>query len=118
MFVAQNIASLTRFICAMGVLLISLSVTPRAHAQAPCDPQSFACQVEIAIDTALHNLRTREGGNGYFDTRGAAQNYKHNFLGLLSFIEKREGIGWNGESLGYDGLPPLDQQLVGLVYMF
>ena len=83
----------------------------QAQAQAPCDPTSFACQVELAIDAALHNLRGREGGNGYFDSRGSNQNFKHNFLGLLSFLEKREGVGWQGPSLGYDGLPPLDQQL-------
>ena len=92
-----------------GVIAL-FGISSQAQAQAPCDPTSFACQVELAIDVALHNLRGREGGNGYFDNRGSNQNFKHNFLGLLSFLEKREGVGWQGPS-GYDGLPPLDQQL-------
>ena len=104
-------------LCKRWILISLFSVTAlfgislQAQAQAPCDPTSFACQVELAIDVALHNLRGREGGNGYFDNRGSNQNFKHNFLGLLSFLEKREGVGWQGPSLGYDGLPPLDQQL-------
>ena len=110
MLVSQHLASLRRLIYVLGLILMS-ATHHHAHSQEPCDPQTFACQVEQAIDAGLHNLRGRENGNGYFDQRGAAQNYKHNFLGLLSFLEKREGIGWNGSSIGYDGLTPVDQQL-------
>ena len=110
MLIAQRIITRPRFLGALGLIMTCLGVMG-ARAQAPCDPQSFECQVEVAIDAGLHQLRIRENSNGYFDSRGASQNYKHNFLALLSFLEKREGIGWNGSSVGYDGLPPADQQM-------
>jgi hypothetical protein len=37
---------------------------------------------------------------------------RHNFFGILSLLEKRRGIGWNGPALGYDGSDPVDQVLV------
>ena len=92
------------------VLKLFMIVEPMsAAAQDPCDPQEFECVVEGAIDRGLESLRAREAGNGYYST---SQNYKHNFLAVLSFLEKREGNGWRGQTLGYEGLPPEDQLLV------
>ena len=33
-------------------------------------------------------------------------------MAVLSFLEKRVGMGWSGQTLGYDGLPPTDQLMV------
>ena len=39
-------------------------------------------------------------------------NGRHNFFGILSLLEKRQGIGWNGPALGYNGSEPDDQEIV------
>ncbi len=95
------------------VQLLTMSFLPlNALAQEACDESLFFCQVEQAIDRGLQDLRNRESGNGYFSETDSVNNPKHNFLAVLSFLEKRVGNGWDGQTIGYDGLPPTDQLLV------
>ena len=97
----------------MGLLIALLSVhSSVANAQDPCDPTLFSCQVELAIDRGLESLRQREGGNGQFNETSPSLAARHNFLAVLSFLEKRVGMGWSGRTIGYDGLPPTDQLMV------
>ena len=101
------------------VVLSSLTSVPQeslmlrgAQAQEPCDQTLFSCQVEEAIDRGLQSLREREGGDGQFSETSASLSVRHNFLAILSFLEKRVGNGWSGRTLGYDGLPPTDQLMI------
>ncbi|MCA9545251.1 MAG: hypothetical protein KC613_12695, partial [Myxococcales bacterium] len=72
-----------------------------------CQATPFACAVDDAINAGLQHLRNAERGQGNFS--GSA---RHNFLGVLNFLEKRDGIGWMGRAQGYDGMDPNDQALV------
>ena len=73
-----------------------------------CEGTPFACAVDAAIDAGLQNLRNRERGMGNF----AEANGRTNFLGALAFLEKRQGVGWQGRAQGYNGMDPADQAMV------
>ena len=92
-------------------LLICSSLFQSVYGQSACEGEegSFACAVDQSIALGLQSLRVREDQRGYFDRSG---NYKHNFLGMLSFLEKREGVGWQGQTQGYEGMDPFDQQMM------
>ncbi|MEE2645040.1 MAG: prenyltransferase/squalene oxidase repeat-containing protein [Myxococcota bacterium] len=70
-----------------------------------CDATPFACDVDDSINRGLQSFRIREA-NGRFDNSS-----RHGFLGLLSFLEKRQGVGWIGNAVGFDGMDPIDQQM-------
>ena len=76
-------------------------VPPRAR----CPSTPFNCDIENAINLGLQYTRSRVSNNQLGD-------YRHNFFGVLSLLEKRRGIGWNGPALGYDGSDPADQVIV------
>ena len=80
-------------------------------ASAQCQATPFACAVDQSIELGLQNLRNRERGQGNFEG-AAGNNARHNFLGLLSFLEKRDGVGWLGRAQGFDGMDPVDQAMV------
>ena len=107
------LSSMKQLLTSFHALSVILLLIPfHVFAQDPCDESLFFCQVEQAIDRGLQDLRSRESGNGYFSGTDTQSNPKHNFLGALSFLEKRVGNGWDGQTIGYDGLPPEDQLLV------
>ena len=81
-------------------------VAPVAHAQ--CMGTPFECAVDDAINRGLQWYRASEAGQGHFSDAQA----RHNFLGALSFLEKREGVGWNGRAQGYNGMDANDQQMI------
>ena len=72
-----------------------------------CEGTPFECAVDAAIDAGLQNLRNAERGTGHFGDG----NGRHNFLPLLSFLEKRRGVGWNGRAQGFEGMDPADQAM-------
>lgn len=76
-------------------------VPPRAR----CPSTPFNCDIENAINFGLQYTRSRVNGN-------RLDNVRHNFFGILSLLEKRRGIGWNGPALGYEGSEPADQVIV------
>ena len=83
------------------------ALTPLPSLAQDCPATPFACAVDAAIQRGLQAYRVRERGLGMIDNRP-----KHNFLAVLAFLEQRDGVGWQGQPLGYDGLPPGDQALV------
>ncbi len=86
---------------------VGLLAAPPARAQM-CDDSPFACEVDLAIEAGLQFFRTLENGTGHLnDGQG-----RHNFLGILSFLEKRAGLGFLGRQLGFVGLDPVDQNMV------
>ena len=76
-------------------------VPPRAR----CPSTPFNCDIENAINLGLQFTRAQIA----FDQ---LEDYRHNFFGILSLLEKRQGIGWNGPARGYSGSDPEDQVLV------
>jgi hypothetical protein len=90
--------------------LLSLGALLSAHdaAAGECQATPFACTVDQAIQAGLQHFRNTERGTGFF----AQGDDQHNFFGILSFLEKRQGVGWQGEVQGYDGMDPDDQQMV------
>ena len=91
---------------AFGLALVLASMPTTASAQ--CQATPFACAVDQSIELGLQNLRNRERNQGHFNDAGA----RHNFLGALTFLEKRTGVGWLGGAQGFDGMDPVDQQMV------
>jgi MYXO-CTERM domain-containing protein len=83
----------------------ALAASPAAQAQ-QCQATPFACAVDRAIELGLQFYRNMERGTGQFS------DARHNFLGILSFLEKRQGIGWQGRAQGYQDMDPVDQQMV------
>ena len=78
---------MVRKIIATTIVVLGMFVlTPTAMAQ-PCEGTPFACAVDDAINAGLQHFRNQEVGQGHFgDGTG-----RHNFLGALSFLEKRRG---------------------------
>ncbi len=91
----------------VSIALLSLLFVGSAQAQ-QCQATPFACAVDQAIELGLQNLRNRERGTGHFNDAAA----RHNFLASLSFLEKRDGIGWLGRAQGFEGMDPVDQQMI------
>ncbi|MFZ4736256.1 MAG: hypothetical protein ACOYM9_09945, partial [Bradymonadia bacterium] len=90
---------------ALGALL----ALPAAVQAGECQATPFACAVDQAIQAGLQHWRNVERGSGSFT---GGRDVRHNFFGILSFLEKRQGVGWQGQVQGYDGMDPNDQQLV------
>ncbi len=84
---------------------------PSTAAAQECQATPFACAVDQAIELGLQNLRNRERGTGNYEGNMGG-NARHNFLGTLSFLEKRDGVGWLGRAQGFDGMDPVDQAMV------
>jgi MYXO-CTERM domain-containing protein len=84
-------------------LVVLMALTATAHGQ--CQGTPFACSVDQAINQGLQHIRNTTR-NGVF------QDARYNFLATLSLLEKREGVGWLGPRVGYDGMEPADQALV------
>ncbi len=82
-------------------------LVPLAASAQDCQATPFACAVDQAINNGLQYWRNAERGTGTF-----SGNVQHNFFGILSFLEKREGVGWQGNSVGFSGMDPNDQQMV------
>ena len=99
---------MVRKIIATTIVVLGMFVlAPNAMAQ-PCEGTPFACAVDEASDAGLQHFRNQEVGQGHFgDGTG-----RHNFLGALSFLEKRRGAGWNGRAQGFEGMDPADQAMV------
>ncbi len=79
--------------------------TPSAQAGV-CEGTPFSCAVDEAIERGLQHYRNLERGMGNFG------DVRANFLGALSFLEKRQGVGWQGRAQGFMGMDPNDQALV------
>jgi hypothetical protein len=95
--------------CAMLVLTSVAALAPlRSAGAGECEATPFACAVEQAINAGLQHFRDSERGTGFF----VPGDDQHNFFGILAFLEKRDGIGWNGRVRGYEDMDPNDQQLV------
>ena len=90
-----------RLLAASATFLLG---APAAYAQ--CQATPFACAVDEAINAGLQYARNAERGQGVFGSDD------HNFLGVLSFLEKRSGIGWQGNAVGFNGMDPNDQAMV------
>ena len=90
----------------LAALLAFFAWAPAARAQ-ECPGTPFACAVDAAINNGLQYWRNSERGTGMF-----AGDAQHNFFGILAFLEKREGVGWQGNVQGYEGMDPNDQQMV------
>ena len=84
------------------LLSIYISLTPHRGAaqndpfvppRANCPSTPFNCDIENAINLGLQYTRSRVANDRLGD-------YRHNFFGILSLLEKRQGIGWNGPALG------------------
>ncbi|MEZ4466624.1 MAG: hypothetical protein R3F43_19800, partial [bacterium] len=90
----------------MGTALVGLLAASSAQAQ-ECQATPFACAVDQAINFGLQYARNAERGVGTFSGQA-----NHNFLGALSFLEKRSGIGWQGNAIGFNGMDPNDQAMV------
>lgn len=73
--------------------------------RASCPSTPFNCDIENAINLGLQFTRSKV--NGVY-----LENNRHNFFGILSLLEKRRGIGWNGPAIGYSGSEPEDQEIV------
>ncbi|MCA9528274.1 MAG: hypothetical protein KC549_18445, partial [Myxococcales bacterium] len=91
---------------AAGAALVGLLAASSAQAQ-ECQATPFACAVDQAINFGLQYARNAERGVGTFSGQA-----NHNFLGMLSFLEKRSGIGWQGNAIGFNGMDPNDQAMV------
>jgi hypothetical protein len=103
---------LTHLVLFFVSIIYFLFITHLSYAQTPtCPATPFACDVDQAIERGLQNLRNREDQNGYFDGSGYSQG-KHNFLAVLSFLEQKTGVAWQGRNIGYDGLSRYDQNLL------
>jgi hypothetical protein len=89
-----------------GAGLATLLAAGSANAQ-ECQATPFACAVDEAINRGLQAARNAERGQGNFSGQP-----RHNFLGILSFLEKRDGIGWQGRAIGYQGMDPNDQAMI------
>jgi hypothetical protein len=70
-----------------------------------CMGTPFQCEVEAAIDRGLQYMRMVGAG-------GTLENNQHNFLGILSFLEKRAGANWHAPVIGFSGMTVEDQALV------
>jgi hypothetical protein len=79
--------------------LVSLAPTP-----APAFVTPFGLRVNEAINRGVEWLRGREG-NGSIGGEPTG-------LAVLAILERRASEDWNAPALGYDGMPPDDQQLV------
>ena len=93
---------------AIAVAALTLFLSPSVAYSQVCEGTPFVCDVDAAIDAGLQNLRNAERGQGHFGDG----NGRHNFLEVLSFLEKRSGAGWNGRALGFEGMDPADQAMV------
>lgn len=71
-----------------------------------CEGSRFECDVDAAIERGLDFLRASERQRGDFGEPGGT------FLGVLSFLEKRTGVGWDAPARGYRGMDPADKALV------
>ena len=88
------------------LFFIFFSILPNlGYAQVTCPATPFRCDVERAINLGLQYTRSRE-------VNGIIDDVKYNFLGFLSFLEKRAGLGLNSPTVGYDGMSDEDQALV------
>jgi MYXO-CTERM domain-containing protein len=88
-----------------GAVAVLCAAASTAQGQ-ECQATPFACAVDLAINNGLDYYRNTERGTGAFgDTQ-------HSFFGILAFLEKREGVGWQGNVQGFEGMDPNDQQMV------
>ena len=104
-FFSQLGKKFPRFILWIGFVLISGLLASPVYAQSSCPATPFRCDVEYAINLGLQYSRTQEAN-------GILNDKKYNFLGFLSFLEKRQGLGWNSPTVGFDGMSAEDQALV------
>ena len=88
-------------LCSSSLSLAQEWTPPRAV----CPSTPFNCDIENAINLGLQYTRANVSGT-------TLTNVRHNFFGILSLLEKRQGIGWNGPALGYSGSEPADQEIV------
>ena len=76
---------MTRTLLLAVFLTFGTAVFTTANAQ-ECEGTPFACAVDDAINAGLQHFRNLERGAGHFTDN----NGRHNFLGALSFLEKRQ----------------------------
>ena len=99
--------SALRLLVAFSISGATLGFATEASAQ--CMSTPFACEVDAAINSGLEYVRAREGGRGTFS---GGNDSRHNFMFVLTLLEKRDGVAWQGRAVGYDGMDPNDQQIV------
>ena len=100
-------SSLLVIFLSMGLAFMS----PQVQAQPMCMGTPFECAVDDAINLGLQWFRNQEANTGHFaDAQG-----RHNFLGALSFLEKRQGVGWMGRAQGFNGMATADQAMTPTV---
>ena len=86
----------------------ALTLALATPARAQCEGTPFACAVDDAINLGLQYERNTERNTGFINGNSA----QHNFLGALTFLEKRQGVGWQGRIQGFRGMPPDDQAMM------
>jgi MYXO-CTERM domain-containing protein len=91
----------------LGALAV-IGAAPGVASAQECQATPFACAVDQAINAGLQYWRNTERGTGLF----ANGDDQHNFFGILAFLDKREGVGWQGNVQGYEGMDPNDQQMI------
>ena len=96
---------------ALSGAALALAVLPSAVQAGECQATPFACAVDAAIAQGLQFYRNTERGTGDFGG-GGGRGEQQNFFGILSFLEKRTGVGWMGQAQGYEGMDPNDQAMV------
>ena len=95
---------------ALCAISATLSAVPALAGE--CEATPFACAVDQAIAAGLQHYRNIERGTGDLTGDGLLIAGRKNFFGILSFLEKRTGVGWMGRPRGFEGMDPNDQGLV------
>ena len=101
-----SFVTIASLLALQGVVWFATPERSEASAQTFCASTPFNCEVEEAINLGLDYLRGIES-NGRL-----GGDVRHNFLAILAFLEKRSGVGWQGRTLGYEGLNEEDRALV------
>ena len=106
----MTLAFQRRVKAALCAISATLSAVPALAGE--CEATPFACAVDQAIAAGLQHYRNIERGTGDLTGDGLLMAGRKNFFGILSFLEKRTGVGWMGRPQGFEGMDPNDQALV------
>ena len=98
---------MNRLVTPLAYLLIAFVWPSTVRADPPgCEGTPFACEIDLAINRGLEYLRGIEADGSF------QRDVRHNFMFILAFLEKRDGVAWNGRAVGFEGMDPDDQSLV------
>ena len=85
--------------------LLLLLAGPFAQAQPICPSTPFNCAIDAAVSAGFDFASAPERGEDAWD-----RALEHHAMGILAFLGRRDGIGWNGRPVGYAGLDESDQR--------